>query len=59
MNEKLWNDFAYIWANHLEINWYHARADVDEIRKILGDDKALKFMCNRVLGSEAIPLYYY
>jgi hypothetical protein len=35
--ERDWNQMAYQWARYLRISWYHAVADLDDLRRMHGD----------------------
>lgn len=42
MSEQAWNSLAYDWAKWRGINWYHARQDIDDTRKLYGDSRTLQ-----------------
>ncbi len=41
MTEQEWDRFAYKWARLLDINYYHASADIEQFRSNLGDQGAI------------------
>lgn len=43
-DQRGWNELGYKWARFLQINWYHAMADLDELRQMHGDRWTVEYV---------------